>query len=306
MKQVFLRGRVTELASTDVASVIGQRQYDLATAGDPAPFFISMVIAHEGESRGEIRGLGARVKAWAKRAVRAVVHAFTPAGRVPAQVFDGLIDWHGNEHSRRAVGSVVHSRLTELAGIGEAAETIAYVYPEQAELRDAIRRGERDCCSLEADVVTVEENGRLSIDDVERGTAVVLGHTSRQMPGFPHAMVRQLCEFEPVERAPAEPPTAPLNPAAISSPVPPATVPANAPTTGATAQGREQTPLTREQLITAARQAGLTPAELGSTAPPPAVTTHTPPPVPAPPEQPASTVDPLDLWDPRNNPFLPN
>lgn len=305
-KQVFLRGSVRELAGDSVRQLLGNVQYARVVGEDPAPFFVSMVIAHEGESRGEVKGIGARVKEWSRKAVRAVVRAFRPSGRVPAILFDGLIHWHGNESSRQPVGEVVYSRVTELAGI-EAAETIGYVYSDQADLREAIRRGERDCCSMEADVLMISEGQRLVIDDVERGVAVVLGHTSRQMPGFPLARVQRLCEFEPVETPDSTPDGGgAMSGVTTSTPSNPPAVPAVTPAADATAAGgRSSQPqlLSRDQVLAEARRLGLTAADFSPTPP---ISPVLIPAAPAPPETPAAAQpQSWDLTNPDVNPFLP-
>ncbi len=305
-KQVFLRGSVRELASDSVRQLLGNVSYARAVGDDPSPFFVSMVIAHEGESRGEVKGIGARIKEWTRKAVRAVVRAFRPSGRVPAILFDGLIAWHGNESTRQAVGEVVYSRVTELAGI-EAAETIGYVYADQVDLREAIRRGERDCCSMEADVLMIQEGQRLVIDDVERGSAIVLGHTSRQLPGFPLARLQRLCEFEPVETpgstndgsesrgTHADPSLPPAVPAAGT--------PAAAIATPAGGVSFPSQPLTREQVIAEAKRLGLT---VGDSLPQPSAPAASIPAAPAPPESPAAAQpQSWDLTHPDVNPFLP-
>lgn len=302
-QEVRLRAQLRELAPESASAILGPHRYAELTLGDDAPLFVSMIVAHEGTSSGEVRGLGARVKEWGKRAVRACVRAFRPQGRFPAAVFDGLVNWHGNQHNRQPVGDVVHSRLTELEGV-EACETIGYIFPEQTELRAAIRNGERDCCSLEADAVLTEENGRLVIDDVERGTGIVLGHSSRQMPGFQFARVQQLCEFEPPEGGQqtggtSQPPTPagqpqPATGAGGVSPAAPAGDPAPTPTPA------QPVPPSREQVLQMARAAGLTAADFGGSPPPPVLA-----PIPAPPEKPVAPAGPLDLTDPKHNPFLP-
>ena len=295
--QVFLRAQLRELATNEISALLGPHRYAELTHGDEQPLFVSMVIAHEGQSRGEVKGRGAKLKEWGKKAVRACVRAFRPQGRWPVPIYDGFYDWHGNEGNRQPVGENVHSRLIELQSV-EAAENFGYIYPEQTDLRAAIRNGERDICSLEADAIVVESGGRLFIEDVERGTGFVLGLSSRQMPGFPLARVQQLCEFEPVEGSTAggsgvEPPKSPV--AAEGAP------------SGGAATGTPAPALSKAQLIEAAKAAGVTAADLGVVTPAPAAApAPIPAPVGAPPEKPAiPTVDEFDLSNPANNPFLP-
>lgn len=324
MKRVWVRGRVRELQGAAVAELIGAGQMARIAAVDAHPFFCELVLAHEGQSSGAVAGLGQRVKEWAARTIRAVARAFSPMGRVPAQIYDGLINWHGNEDSRVPVGEIVGARVIVLDGRDQA-QAIGWIYPEQGALRTAILNGERDCCSIEADVVLIQEGPRLIVEDVERALAVVLGHTTRQMPGFPGAVVRALAEFGPAESqggtesqpgqgsepTPAPAP-APASPPGVSGPLPAAP---------STPSGGLQPPLDRAAVVQLARQHGLVAADLGAPAPaalaPAPVVAPVPAPVPAPgvaqplvatpPAQPEAGkpgAGHFDLTDPKWNPFL--
>src|SRR5262245_10020873 len=77
--RVSLRAQLRELAATNVEALIGPRLYGSITVVDPSPFFVEMVVAHEGQSRGEVVGFGAQVKEWGKRVIRALAHAFNPS-----------------------------------------------------------------------------------------------------------------------------------------------------------------------------------------------------------------------------------
>ncbi len=265
-----------ELAAADVQALIGPHQYQQIVATDESPFFVQMTIGHEGTSSGSLSGLGARVKEWGKRVVRALVHAFDPAGRVPARIYDGIINWHGSEDSRVAVGEVLHSRGQELSGVLSAL-AVGYIYADQTDLREAIRKGERDCCSIEADVVVSEQAGRMIVEDVERATGVVLGHTSKQTPGFAGARVMALSEFcpPPDDEPPPE-----------KKPEPP---PAAKPT--------------REELIEQVKEAGLNAEDIFGKQEPPKPPEEK---VPAPTEKkPEGEGTAVSLTDPKFNEFLP-
>ena len=286
-----IRASVCEMAAATVEQVIGQSQMNTIRTYDPNPYFFSMVIAHEGESRGEVVGFGAKLKEWGKRVIRQVANAFHPAGRVPAKIYDGLIHYHGNQDARLPVGDVVHSSVAELNGL-ESVQTIGYIYPNEAALRNAIANGERDCCSLEGDAIFVEDGGRLIVSEFEGGKAVVLGHTDKQLPGFPGAIVRPLAEFGPEDAAGGENPPA--------SPVPPATPPPVA---------LPPVELTKEQVVAGATSLGLVASDFGfASAPAPVLPAPEPvplpPPIPAPPAQPTKPETQVDLRDRKFNPFL--
>lgn len=313
MKRVFLRGSVRELQAATVGQMIGAGMMARITAVDANPYFFELMLAHEGQSRGSVVGLGARVKEWTRRVIRALAHAFNPSGRVPPRIYDGLINWHGAEDSRLPVGEIIWSRVAELNGLDHA-QAIGWIYPDQGDVRTAINHGERDCCSIEADVVLVQEGTRLIVEDVERAVGVVLGHSSKQMPGFPGAIVRRIEEFGPTEEqtgaegrsgqsgeAAQAGAQASSQAAAGAESGPQPAAPATPPTVAAPVQ--PAAPPDRATVVQLARQHGLTAAELGSLPPgqPPAQ-----PPVAAPPAQseiPAA--ENPDLTDAKWNPFLP-
>ena len=244
-----------------------------------------------------------KLKEWGRRIIRAVAHAFNPSGRSPALIYDGFYNWHGNENTRQPVGEVLHSRVQEMAGI-EHVQAIGYIYADQADLRTAINLGHRDCCSIEADVVTHEEpGGRYVVDDIERATGVVLGHTSKQLPGFAGAVVRKLSEFGPADGAPALPGSTGANAGTAGAlpavPVPPAAAPAAAPVLPVTAAPAGGQQFSRADLIAAIKSSGLTLADLTAAPVAPAVVIVAPPAAPLPP---AATE--VDLRDPQYNEFL--
>ncbi|MEW6129594.1 MAG: hypothetical protein AB1757_21315 [Acidobacteriota bacterium] len=297
---VAVRANIQELQSNAVSALIGPVRLAAIQAIDATPMFVEMTVGHEGVSRGEIVGLGAKAKEWGKRVIRRLSELLNPSGRNSAQIFDGGLVYHGNQDARTPCGEVVHSRTTEESGL-MTSKAVGYIY--EGEIRELIRSGERDVCSVEAEVEIVEEGGRHFVEDVLNATAVVLGDSRKQTPGFAGARVALITEFMPDGGASGgdDPPPA----------TPPATPPAPPP---ATSQ------LTKEQLVQAIKDAGITAADLGI-APPPAPTvtqpTATPPATPpatastllppaAPPEKPPqATSETLDLSSPEFNEFLP-
>jgi hypothetical protein len=314
-QRIHLRGRISEMAADAVAGLIGAGQMARIQSVDSAPFFFEMVLAHEGQSRGSLNGLQI-VKEWIGRVVRAVAHAFSPQGRIPASLYDGIDHWHGNEGQRVPVGEVVEARPVVVEGV-ETARAIGWVYPQFASLREGIRTGARDCCSIEADVEAATVNGRMVVQEVLRGVAVVLGHTSKQTPGFAGAKIRKLTEFGPVETGSEEPSDANQGQEGQSKASEAAGgAPPSAPkVSGVGGQGSGSLPttehrpptttLTKEQLVAAIQAANLKPADVWPElqAQPQAPPQPPPAPIATPPEQKqAEVVDPLSA---AVNPFLP-
>jgi hypothetical protein len=297
-QRVLVRARIRELAAESVAALIGPLRFQQITALDPKPMFVSLTVAHEGVSRGEVVGLGARVKEWARKVIARLAELMHPSGRVAPLIYDGSVDWHGNQSSRQPVGEVVASRTGEASGL-MSAEAIGYIYAGSMRVRELIALGQLDVCSVEADVILVEEGARSIVEDVLAAPAIVLGDSRKQQPGFAGARVAMITEFmpdgdPPPAQLPAQPPAPPpANPPAQPPATPPAQPPA-APQLG------------REQLLQAIRDAGITAADLAPPVTNPPQPPASPPP-PAPPERPPAQPQSsaLDFTDPANNEFLP-
>jgi hypothetical protein len=292
-QRVLVRARITELAADTVAALIGPLRYQQIAALDPQPMFVSLTVAHEGVSRGEVVGLGARVKEWARKVIARLAELLHPSGRVAPLLFDGSEDWHGNTSGRQPCGEVVASRTADNAGL-LSAEAVGYIYAGQQRVREMIHAGTLDVCSVEADVILVDEGSRAIVEDVLAAPAIVLGDSRKQTPGFAGARVAMIAEFcPPDDPPPAQPPTPPAQPPATPPATPPPATPPAAPQ------------FTREQLVEAMKAHGITAADLAPPAPPPAQPPAPPPPAPPekPPAQPQSSA--LDFTDPANNEFIP-
>ena len=295
-QRVLVNARIRELAADSVAALVGPLRYSQITALDPSPMFVSLTVAHEGVSRGEVVGLGARVKEWARKVIARLAELLHPSGRVAPLLFDGSQDWHGNQSGRQPCGEVVASRTGDAGGL-LSAEAVGYIYAGQTRVREMIRAGQLDVCSVEADVVLAEEGARAVVEEVLAAPAIVLGDSRKQTPGFAMAKVAMITEFCPPDDPP--PPQPPAQP-----PVPPPTPP---PASPPPVQPPAPPPLSREQLIEAIKGAGITAADLAPSAPPqqpPATPPATPPPAPPERPQPSTSTTP-DFSSPDYNEFIP-
>ena len=294
MPRVQIHGRINEMALPTVQELIGLTQWQRIIELDPEPTFVEMTIAHEGTSRGEIVGWGARLKEWGKRVIRAVVQAFAPSGKVPVRIYDGLEHWHQNQAQRVPVGEVIHSFDYEAGGLTEA-RVIGWVYP-----RYKVIATERDCCSMEVDGLIVEVNGHSVVEEIYQAVAVVLGHTAKQTPGFAGARVQAITEFGPVEAAGSAEPAGdtPGQEGQSTSPAGAEAAPASAPSPPAAAPPPAGPTFTAAQLAAAIRAAGLKPTDIW----PEQAAAPLPAPIITPPEQPQELIDPLSQ---AGNPFLP-
>ncbi|MEW6212887.1 MAG: hypothetical protein AB1631_31475, partial [Acidobacteriota bacterium] len=178
-RRVMVPARIQEMATDSVQALIGPLRYQQIASIDPAPMFVQMTVAHEGVSTGEVAGLGNRVKEWARGVIRRLAELLHPSGRVAPAIYDGSKVYHGNQSRRQPCGEIVHSREGEQSGLATA-ESIGYIYAGQQSVRDSIRRGELDTCSIEADVFLESQGRRAVVSEVVAATAVVLGDSRKQ------------------------------------------------------------------------------------------------------------------------------
>lgn len=294
-RRVLVPARIQELAGDAVAALTGPLRYQQITALDPAPMFVSLTVAHEGVSRGEVVGLGARLKEWGRRVIARLAELLEPSGRPAALIFDGSTSWHVRP-GRQPCGEVVASRGLDVGGRLQA-EAVGYIYAGQTQVRELIRRGALDVCSVEAEVFLDERGARPIVQEVLAATAVVLGDSRKQQPGFAGARVQMITEFMPEE---GDAGAAPGGAAGTVQP-PPATPPPPPVAPAAAPQ------LSREQLIEQAQAAGITAADFAPGAPlaAPAIA---PAIIPAPPERRGDGQrgrGDIDLTSPLYNEFLP-
>jgi hypothetical protein len=182
----------------------------------------------------------------------------------------------------------------------QTARAIGWIYPQYGSLREMIRQGMRDCCSIEADVAGEQEGGRIVITDVLRGVGVVLGHTSKQTPGFAGARLQLLTEFGPEAVPGTEGPTGTAGGESGQGQSTPPAAGVVAPSTPT---------FSKDDLIAAIKAAGIQPGDVWPTPPaaPPAVPASIVPPVVLPPVVPAPAAQPAPAaLDPLTdgNPFL--
>jgi len=172
------------MASSEIAGMIPAETIAEIKKTDPNPLFRAYVVAHEGEARGNLVGYGNIVKKW-YRAIVDKLHEKIEAG---LQLFHG----HGatnDQTGRIPIGRVVGKALREIAGRWSSI-VACYIEP-------ASRRLNLDVASIEAEIdLDVDGKGNIIANDVNNVSAIALGNSEIETPGFAGAtLLGQLQAF---------------------------------------------------------------------------------------------------------------
>ncbi len=194
---VFMLSRIEEMSLDDVRTRIGAARMSALHESTERPMFVSLLAAHEGWSTGSFTtGAGARRKA-RKKWGRAVISDLTAKLRAGVPVFL----FHGGR-ARRPVGEIVAAAERWAGGV-LAAEGIACI--SDPEVKQKIRAGELDTCSIEAEVECHgnprDPQSSWIVDAVRKVTGVALGNSRVVRPGFPHAaLLAAVEEFDEADK----------------------------------------------------------------------------------------------------------
>jgi hypothetical protein len=172
------------MASSEIAGMIPEETIREIKKTDPNPLFRAYVVAHEGEAKGNLVGYGNIVKKW-YRAIVDKLHNKIEAG---LQLFHG----HGatnDQTGRIPIGRVVGKALREIAGRWSSV-VACYIEP-------ASRRLNLDVASIEAEIdLDVDGKGNIIANDVNNVSAIALGNSEIETPGFAGAtLLGQLQAF---------------------------------------------------------------------------------------------------------------
>jgi hypothetical protein len=175
-----------EMASEEVLRSVSALDYRRIMKADPRACFRAYVIGHEGESSGKVVGMGRVIKKWAHSAVENINKKLA----IGTKIFH----MHGptNEHDgRNPIGEIVGKTLSDIAG-RLSSIAIAYIFPEFRDIP-------LDIASIEGDIImpeTINPNARAVDVDVEEITAIALGNSQINKPGFAGAtLLASLQEF---------------------------------------------------------------------------------------------------------------
>jgi len=172
------------MASSEIAGMIPEEVIREIKKTDPNPLFRAYVVAHEGEARGNLVGYGNIVKKW-YRAIVDKLHEKIEAG---LQLFHG----HGatnDQTGRIPIGRVVGKTRKIINGLWSSI-VACYIEP-------ASRRLNLDVASIEAEMdLDVDSKGNLVATDIQDVSAIALGNSEIETPGFAGAtLLGQLQAF---------------------------------------------------------------------------------------------------------------
>jgi len=198
-KLILKTARIQEMASEDVKKLVGEEKYQKIKSSDRHPFFVELLVAHEGISSGKILGAGQKPsgsgakKFWSRERIEELVNKLK-SKPVPVYLFHDRAN-----RPRPKIGEIASAIAQKVRGRLSA---LAYAYISDLKVRELIRKKKLDTCSLEADLVFEKSDQHLGLVDwivnaIEAVGGLALGSRRTARPGFPGAAIlAQVEEFE--------------------------------------------------------------------------------------------------------------
>jgi len=178
-----IRASLRYMAANEIASMIDPARLREIKLQDPKPVFKAFVVGHEGEASGYMVGVGNIVKRWFRSAIEILSSKIS----VGLQLFHGHSDTNETE-GRQTVGEVVGKKVMRIQN-RVAAVVACYIFP-------SFRHLPFDVASIEAEVDLEESKDGLYVAEVGKVTAIALGNSAINKPGFPGAtLLGQLQAF---------------------------------------------------------------------------------------------------------------
>lgn len=181
-----IKAKLLHMAESEIKAMITPYYFDDIKRRDSKPLFKAFVVGQEGQAEANWVGVGKVVKTWFKDAI----------GKLSRRIWPGLKLFHNHaetnnpDEGRPEIGEVAGSRTKMIDGKFSAV-IAAYIYPEYAKMP-------LDIASIEADVHVDNIGGNDDVHavDVEEVSAIVLGSSKVDKPGFPGAeLLGQLQAF---------------------------------------------------------------------------------------------------------------
>jgi len=182
---VRFTAKLQEMAASEILEMVGAETLRDIKSEDPNPLIKAFVVGHEGDSRGNIVGIGNVVKRWLKE----MIHSLGKSIHKGIQLFSGHSDASDNV-GRTAIGEVVGSKVTEIEG-RESIVVACHIKPDYRHLP-------LDVASVETSAGFIQrEDGTIEVVMVGDVTGIALGNSRVDTPGFPGAtLLGQLQAFE--------------------------------------------------------------------------------------------------------------
>jgi len=197
-KLVLKRARIQEMALEDMRNILGEEKYHELKSRDKHPFFVELLVAHEGVSRGKILGPTPQgrstKKFWSKDRIEEL------AKKLAEKIVPIYLFHDSSNRPRRKVGEVISAISRK---VRDKVSALAYAYISDPEVRELIRKRKLDTCSLEAEL-EFERWGKSEsgsglewmVNAIEAVSGLALGSRQAARPGFPGAAIlAQVEEF---------------------------------------------------------------------------------------------------------------
>ncbi|MFO8056110.1 MAG: hypothetical protein R6V10_02290 [bacterium] len=191
METIRIITTVEEMSAGQVMERIGKRAYEALRRNDPRPMFVELLAGHEGWSTGNMV-TGSRKKKtrkfWSKEKIIELAQRLSPG--VPLYLS------HERPGTERAKVGEIKAAWQSKKGRKAGASALAHI--TDPAVKNSIREGQLDTCSIEAEVVCKRdqglENDSWLVSAINKVTGVALGKKSQSRPGFPAAAVLAMVE----------------------------------------------------------------------------------------------------------------
>jgi hypothetical protein len=184
-----IRVNLQEMSASAIAEMIEPGVVEeIKRSGDLHPVFRAFTLAHTGDAKGNVIGIGNVLKKWVSSVVNKLYKKIV-TGLRGLQVFLGHGPTNEITADREVIGHVVGKKLTEIDGLTSAVVAI-YLKPLYSAMN-------LDVCSLEGQVdLSIDRAGNVIADDVQEISGVALGDSRTETPGFDHArLIGQMQAF---------------------------------------------------------------------------------------------------------------
>ena len=192
---VCILAGIEEMSAGEVQDRIGKTSYQAIRRRDHHPMFVELLAGHEGYSTGKLGTGTGRKRPARKKWTRERMSELVTRLRAGVPVFL----YHSQARKpRRPVGEIISAAEKWVKGM-LGATGIAYI--SDPAIKQKIRSGELDTCSIEAEVECHREpetpDDAWMVDAVRAVTGIALGNSRLQKPGFPGAaLLAAVEEFE--------------------------------------------------------------------------------------------------------------
>jgi hypothetical protein len=171
-----ITGKLQEMAAEEIKEYIDKNKYEEIKKTDGEPLFRAYSIGHEGESSGNVIGVGGMVKKWLKSAIQKIHDKL----KIGTKIFHGHVPETNEHEGRQQVGELVGKTIQK---IKDKLHTLGIIYidPEH-------RNKNLDIASIETEFAM--DRATHEVVDIGDVTGIALGDSAKEKPGFPEATLQ--------------------------------------------------------------------------------------------------------------------